>query len=319
VARVNILSIDGGGIRGLIPAVVLAEIEQRTGRRIAQLFDLIAGTSTGGILACALARPGDDGQPRFTAAELIELYRTEGPKIFHPDLFKAIESVGGLTDERYDDSGLNDALARYLGDTRLSQTLVNVFVTAYEIEQRKAFFFRSTRARDSAAQDFTLADVARSTSAAPTYFQAVQIRDVAGTRSLALIDGGVFAINPSLCALAEVTKAGRREDITVIASLGTGSHTRPLPYDEVKGWGALAWARPILDVVFDGVADTTDFELDQLLPENSYVRFQTDLLQASDNLDDATEANLAALRGEADRLIAERTDDIDTLCATLTS
>ena len=102
----------------------------------------------------------------------------------------------------------------------------------------------------------------------------------------------------------------------MIASLGTGSHTRPLPYDEVKGWGALAWARPILDVVFDGVADTTDFEL---LPEHSYVRFQTDLLHASDNLDDATEANLAALRGEADRLIAERTDDIDTLCAALTS
>ena len=319
MALVNILSIDGGGIRGLIPAVVLAEIERRTERRIAELFDLIAGTSTGGILACALARPDDDGQPRFAAAELIELYRTEGPKIFHPDLLKTIESGGGLTDERYDDSALNDTLGRYLGDTRLSQTLVDVLVTAYEIEQRKAIFFRSRSARDSAAQDFTLAAVARATSAAPTYFEPAQIRDVAGMRSLALIDGGVFAINPSLCALAEVTKAGQRDAVTVIASLGTGSHTRPLPYSEVKHWGALAWARPILDVVFDGVADTTDFELDQLLPERAYKRLQTELLLASDDLDDATASNLTALQQEADRLVTERAADLDELCATLTS
>jgi uncharacterized protein len=319
VARVNILAIDGGGIRGLIPAVVLAEIERRTGRRIAELFDLIAGTSTGGILACALARPGDDGQPRFAAAELTELYEREGPKIFHHDPLKDIESVGGLADERYDDRALGDALARYLGDARLSQTVTDVLITAYEIEQRKAFFFRSTRAREDQTQDFTLAAAARATSAAPTYFEPALVRDVAGSRSLALVDGGVFAINPSMCALADVTKAGRRDELTIIASLGTGSHTRPLHYTEVRTWGALKWASPILDVVFDGVADTTDFELDQLLPEHAYVRLQIDLTRASDDLDNATPANLAALRAEGEALISARSADLDELCATLTA
>jgi patatin-like phospholipase/acyl hydrolase len=319
VARVNILSIDGGGIRGLIPAVVLAEIERRTGRRVADLFGLIAGTSTGGILACALARPGDDGRPRFEAAELIELYEREGPEIFRHDPLKDVESVGGLADERYDDTALNDVLRRYLGDARLSQTLTEVLVTAYEIEQRRAFFFRSTRARTDPAEDFLLAAVARATSAAPSYFEPARVEDVGGTRSLALVDGGVFAINPSLCALAEVTKAGRRDELTIIASLGTGSHTRPLPYTEVRTWGALKWASPILDVVFDGVADTTDFELDQLLPENAYVRLQIDLTRASDDLDNATPANLAALRAEGEALISARSADLDALCATLTS
>ncbi len=313
----NILSIDGGGIRGMIPAVVLAEIERRTGRRVADLFDLIAGTSTGGILACALARAGDDGRPRFEAAELIELYEREGPEIFRHDPLKDVESLGGLVDERYDDAALNDALARYLGDARLSQTLSDVLVTAYEIEQRKAFFFRTTRAREDPAADFRLADAARATSAAPTYFEPALVRDVAETRSLALVDGGVFAINPSLCALAEVTKAGRRDELTIIASLGTGSHTRPLPYEQVRRWGALAWAQPILDVVFDGVADTTDFELAQFLPERAYVRLQIELTRASDDLDNATPANLAALREEAAALIGARSDDLDALCATL--
>jgi patatin-like phospholipase/acyl hydrolase len=314
---VNILSIDGGGIRGVIPAVVLAEVERRTGRRVADLFDLIAGTSTGGILACALARAGDDGRPRFEAAELIELYEREGPEIFRHDPLKDVESLGGLVDERYDDAALNDALARYLGDARLSQTLSDVLVTAYEIEQRKAFFFRTTRAREDPAADFRLADAARATSAAPTYFEPALVRDVAGARSLALVDGGVFAINPSLCALAEVTKAGQRDELTIIASLGTGSHTRPLPYEQVRRWGALAWAQPILDVVFDGVADTTDFELAQFLPERAYLRLQIELTRASDDLDDATPANLAALREEAAALIGARSDDLDALCATL--
>ena len=97
----KVLSIDGGGIRGLIPALVLAEIERRTGRRIADLVDMIAGTSTGGILACALAKP--DPLP---AAEVASLYVEEGPRIFDRSLLKQITSLGGYLDERYSDTGL---------------------------------------------------------------------------------------------------------------------------------------------------------------------------------------------------------------------
>ena len=112
----KVLCIDGGGIRGLIPALVLAEIERRIGRRIGELVDLVAGTSTGGILACGLTRPGPDGRPLYSAEELAGIYVEEGPKIFHRSLLKRIFSVGGWIDERYDDDGLNAALERYLGD-----------------------------------------------------------------------------------------------------------------------------------------------------------------------------------------------------------
>jgi uncharacterized protein len=314
---VKILAIDGGGIRGIIPAIVLAELEHRTGRAVADLFDLIAGTSTGGILACGLTRPDGQGRPAFTAADLIGLYESEGPEIFHRSLLKRIASVEGYIDERYDDAGLNAALRRYLDGARLAETLTDVFITAYEIERRQAFFFRSSRARTDPTSDFTLVDAARATAAAPTYFEPARVRDVSGTQAWALIDGGVFATNPAMVAYAELAAAGRAAEIELVVSLGTGSHTRRLRLEDVRGWGQLEWARPILDVVFDGVADTVDFELGQLLSGGRYVRLQTRLDEASDDLDDASDANLEALRREGERLVEARSADLDRIAAAL--
>ena len=300
----RILSIDGGGIRGLIPAVVLAEIERRTGRRIAELFDFVAGTSTGGILACALtlrAEPGADA-PRYRAEELAALYEIEGPRIFHRSLLKRIFSVEGFFDERYEDDGLNRALERYLGDGRLRDALVPVMVTAYEIGLRDAFFFRSARAvADPDGYDFSLVDVTRATSAAPTYFEPVQVSAAGGGPEYTLIDGGVFATNPAMCAYADAIADG---PVELVVSLGTGQLTRPLEYRDVRWWGQLQWARPVLDVVFDGVADTIDFQLGRLVGDGNYVRLQTELRRANDDMDDASADNLAALRAEAEALIA---------------
>ena len=316
----RILAIDGGGIRGLIPAVVLADLERRTGRRTAELFDLIAGTSTGGILACGLTRPAPDGTggPAFSAADLIGLYESEGPEIFHRSLIRRVESVEGYADERYDDAGLNAALHRYLGATRLSETLVDVIITAYDIERRTSFFFRSSRARDDPAHDFALVDAARPTAAAPTYFEPVRVRDVAGVNGWALIDGGVFATNPAMAAYAELAEAGRRDEVDLVVSLGTGSHTRPLPLEQAREWGQLEWVRPLIDVVFDGVADSVDFELAQLLPAGRYVRLQTRLDEAGDELDAASDRNLEALRRAGTRLVEARSADLDRVAAQLT-
>jgi patatin-like phospholipase/acyl hydrolase len=311
---VRILTIDGGGIRGIIPALVLAELEERTGRPVAELFDLVAGTSTGGILAAALTRPAEDGRaPRFSARDLLGLYEAEGPEIFDRSLLKRLRSVDGWLDERYDDAGLVAALRRYLDGARLSDALADLLVTAYDIEGRFAFFFRSARARGDAAHDFTLVDACRATAAAPTYFEPARVTDAAGDRTYALIDGGIYATNPALCALAEVVRDGRADDVELLVSLGTGSHTRPLPYERVRGWGQLEWARSIVEVVFDGVADTTDFVAGRLLDRDRYVRLQTMLEHASDDLDDASPRNMALLRDEGARLLRERARDVDAL------
>jgi uncharacterized protein len=292
---VKILAIDGGGIRGLIPALVLAEIERRTGRRIRDLVDLVAGTSTGAILACALTRP--DPLP---AERIAQLYVEEGPRIFDRSLVKVITSVGGYIDERYEADGLLAALERWLGAARLAQAQPAILLTVYDLERRRALLLR----RDD---DLSMVQAAHASSAAPTYFEPVRIG------AATLVDGGVFAVNPSVLAYAEVDG-----ESDLLLSLGTGEHTRPLPYERVRHWGQLQWARPVLDVVFDGSADAVDLQLSALLGDD-YVRLQTPLDEASDDLDDASEANLAALGREAERLIAARDDEIDRVCERLTA
>ncbi len=290
----KILAVDGGGIRGIIPALVLAEIERRSGRRIGELVDLVAGTSTGGIIACALTRP--DPLPAIAVAAI---YEEEGPKIFDRSLLKRIRSVDGLLDERYDSAGLVAALEKHLAGVRLADADPPVLLTAYDIERRRAVLLRTGES------DVSMVDAAHATSAAPTYFEPVAVDGAA------LIDGGVFATNPSVCAYAQVGG-----ELELLASLGTGEHTRPLPLAEVRNWGQLEWVRPLIDVVFDGSADAVDLQLGALLGAD-YIRLQTPLDEASDALDDASPENLAALRREAERLIAARDDEIDRLCARL--
>jgi uncharacterized protein len=295
---VKVLAIDGGGIRGLIPALVLAEIETRTGRRMAEMVNLIAGTSTGGIIACALAKP----EP-MSAAQIARIYTEDGPKIFDRSLVKQITSVGGLVDERYDDKGLMRSLRDHLGDTPMRAATVPLLLTSYDTQARDIHFLRS----EGENSDATMVQAARATSGAPTYFEPLKL----GTASL--VDGGVFAINPALCGYAEV--AGKAD---LLLSLGTGSQTRPLPYEKVKDWGELEWARPVIDVVFDGGQDAVDFQLSKLIDGN-YFRLQTRLEEASDDLDDASEENLAALAREAQRLIDANDARIDEICRRLTA
>ncbi len=158
----RILSIDGGGILGLIPAVVLAEIEARTGRMAAELFDLVAGTSTGGIVACAVAA----GVP---AAEVAGLYRDRGREIFSSSWGRRMGTAFGLVGPQYGAAGLEAALADVFGDRRLSEVGVELLVPAYDIEARCPVLFKSSKARRDGRRDFLLRDVARATSAGASH------------------------------------------------------------------------------------------------------------------------------------------------------
>ncbi len=315
--RVRVLSIDGGGIRGIIPAIVLAELEARAQKPVAALFDLIAGTSTGGIIALALARPGEDGGPAWSAATLVELYEQEGPAIFSRPLGHQIRTIRGLIDEKYPSDGLDAALERYLGESRLSEALTDVLVTAYETERRRPFFFKSAAARTEPGRDFAMAAAARATAAAPTYFEPALVQAGDSADYFSLVDGGVFATNPAMCAFAEVRRHHPDAEV-VLLSLGTGQLTRPLPYADVKDWGLVEWARPILDVVFDGVSDTVDYQLDQLLGQSRYWRLQVALDGgASDDLDNAGAENLRRLRLKGEELVADSRRELDAALAAI--
>jgi uncharacterized protein len=302
---VRVLAIDGGGIRGLIPALVLAELERRAGRPVFELFDLIAGTSTGGILACALCGP--DPLP---AEQVATIYEEEGPAIFDRSVWQRIRSAEGLLDEKYDAGALDRALERFLGDKRLADTVPELIVPTYDMTEPGPFFFKTRNARERGAEDFPLTVVARATSAAPTYFEPLPVR------GRALVDGGVYAVNPAMSAFAEVLRFQPSADV-VMLSLGTGQRTRSRRFADVDDWGLVEWARPILDVVFDGISDAVDYQLRHVLGGDRYWRLQVELTRASDDLDDASPENLAELRRHAEELIAASSGDLDAVIAAL--
>jgi len=298
---VRVLAIDGGGIRGLIPARVLEQLEASLERPVAELFDLVAGTSTGGILACTLTARGADGAPRHEAGALPELYLTEGPGIFRRSLGRRLGSLDGLIDERHDAQGLERALDRYLGGgALLSRASPKLLVTTYDLQARELFLFKSWRTAEE-GREALLTDVARATAAAPTYFEPLLWRSPDGGPQRSLVDGGVFATNPALCAYAEAERLAPGED-HVVLSLGTGRLQEPIRHEDARGWGLARWIRPVIDVVFDGVADTVEYQLAHLLGDRQ-LRLQT-LLPRDVALDDASPAALATLEDVASGLLA---------------
>jgi len=306
----RILSIDGGGIRGIIPGQILVILEEKlkakTGNpeaRIADYFDLIAGTSTGGILTCAYLTPDKESpsRPKFNAPQVVDLYLKNGGDIFSVSLGHKIRTLGGITDEKYPEAGLEKALEKYFGDTKLSELLKPCLVTSYDIKRRQGHFFTQHDAIKRKGWDYLVKDVARATSAAPTYFQCSDIKSVTDV-SYPLIDGGVFVNNPTLCAFAEVYNEYKTApNQMAILSLGTGYSRKEYDYDKAKDWGMVQWVKPLIDIMMSGVADVVDYQLRQMFDAvgapSQYVRINTELpIDVNSDMDDASPKNLQALK-----------------------
>jgi patatin-like phospholipase/acyl hydrolase len=316
---IRILSIDGGGIRGILPATALAWLERRTGRPVARLFDLIAGTSTGGILALGLTRPGRTGQPAYSAAEMAALYEREGARIFSRTWRHRLRSLGAIGDQKYPSSGVEGVLAEYFGETRLKDALTNVVIPSYEIERRVPFFFKSLAAQQMDSHDFPMWQVARATSAAPTYFEPARIPAGGNGDYWALIDGGVFANNPAACALVEAQALFPDADRFVVISLGTGMTVRRIAYEDARHWGVARWAKPVLDIVLDSASETVDYQLSQLLPRDSYYRLQTTIEKSISRLDETGTEHLRRLHLAGEKMVRDNAGQLERIAELLTA
>ena len=333
---VRVLSIDGGGVRGMIPAVVIAALERAAGKPVADLFDLVAGTSTGGIIATGLTHP----TKRLSGEDVIQFYRDHAPAIFHRGWGRALGTLFSLADEKYSAGPLEKILVDHFGtDEWLSQLPGNpgggpeLLITAYDLHDRMPSLFKSWRARgqrwdcDDASEnpkdkDFKLWEVARATSAAPTYFEPVRIKARSG-KTRHLIDGGVYANNPALAAYVAARRIFPTARDMIVVSIGTGEDRHPLEFAKARHWGLIEWARPLFKVLLGGSSDSVHYQLRELLPDG-YVRITKDFdggvgHSALQVIDDASAKNLKALEGFAETIVAERADDISRLAKLLSS
>jgi patatin-like phospholipase/acyl hydrolase len=292
----RILSIDGGGIRGIIPALALAHIERYTGKPCSDLFDLMVGTSTGGMLALGLSIDDGNGEALFSAQQLVKLYEEHGAEIFEQSLWRKVRSVGGILEEAYSHEALEAILNQYFRDRALSECRVATMVTSYDIQHRRTVFLKSWHS-DHAG--LLCKEAARATSAAPTYFEPKTLEWA--SESHTLIDGGVFINSPSVSAYAEARKLFPDDEIAML-SIGTGELTRAIPYEAAKTWGSALWVMSLLDCMFDGASKAADHQMRLFLGQN-YLRLQTPLHYASDDMDDASQGNIRNLKQTAEELI----------------
>ena len=304
----RVLSIDGGGIRGIIPAMVIAYLEKQTGKPACELFDLIVGTSTGGILALGLSLEDESARPLLAAKRMVALYEHHGAEIFEQSLWRKLRTVGGIFEEAYCHKTLESVLEHYFGERTLSDCGVPAMVTSYDIQHRRTVFMKSWHA-DHAG--LLCSDAARATSAAPTYFEPANLQWADESRTL--IDGGVYMNSPAVSAYAEARKLFPNEPIAVL-SLGTGELTRPIPYEEARTWGSALWVMSLLDCMFDGVSKAADHQMRSFLGEQ-YLRLQTPLHYASDDMDDASRGNIRNLKQTARELIKREAHALNSFTA----
>lgn len=310
---VTVLSVDGGGIRGIIPAMFLEEMEKRTGKPVCALFDVIGGTSTGGIIAALLTVPNGRGGPKYTAAEVRRAYEELGRQAFHRSALRTALTLNGLLRPKYSARPLERLLLRYLGSARLHETLTRVLIPAYDMKGCTPWFFKSTYAagKKGTADDPMLALAARATSAAPAYFPP---RSMEGR---CFIDGGTFANNPALCAYAEARREFPGEREFLVVSLGTGEHRKSRSCRTTRRWGALAWGIPLFGVMMNSAGATVDYQMKTLEGPEGYCRFQLLLDRKEAEMDDAGEKNIRRLEALARAEIRRDGEALDRLCRAL--
>lgn len=306
--KTRILSIDGGGIRGILPGQILISLEAKLKKisgdpdaRIGEYFDLIAGTSTGAILGAAYICPDVDGRPKFSAQEAVNFYLDDGDEIFDVGFWRSIGTLGGLNDEKYSAIELERILKDAFGDVKLSELLKPTCLVAYDVTRRIPVIFKQHTAVDK-NKDFLVRDALRGSTAAPTYFEAARIYSLPPLKQkFVLVDGGMVANDPALCAYSEAIKFDGVKGIKdmVIVSLGTGKQLKGYAYSEIKDWGPLGWAKPSIDIALEGGPQMTEYYLGQVastVKNSKFYRIQPDLYGADPALDNATPENLERLR-----------------------
>ncbi|CAN0627842.1 Patatin [Burkholderia multivorans] len=274
----RILSIDGGGLRGLIPLAILERLdEEKPDWR--KNINMFAGTSTGGLIALGLAKG-------MSPSALFDMYTTRGREIFERNLWQELGHAGNLLGPKYDSTNREKVFHAALGDTCLkdylrdNDTKGHVCITAFDLKDGadvgqktrnwKAKIFHNIPVADESNDGAELGyKVAMRTSAAPTYFASYEN----------YVDGGVFANNPAMCALAQALdeRLARPIPAASIRMLSLGTGFTATFFDEEESWGLAQWASHLVDLLTDGVLGVADFQAQQLLGDRNYVRLTVPL------------------------------------------
>ncbi len=306
----RIITFDGGGIRGIIPAKWMSILEDITNKPISKMFHMMAGTSTGAIIAAGLAAraPETPENPIYSADDLVKIYNEHGSEIFHKrNLF---DNPFGISKSKYQTTPVVDVFSRYFGDLKLSDFQNDVLIPYFDLTNKETKFFKSHRVGiNPVYPDYNVTNVLASTTAAPTYFKPFSLeaagKDGTGGHILA-IDGGVSANDPGLCALIEGFDYYPNATSFLLVSVGTGicrEHCCSHPK------GLISWAKTIPGMLMGNATDMTLHIIKKLgiISHKNifYCRIQVELPEQHSSMDDVSPKNINFLLQRASNATTE--------------
>lgn len=283
--RFQILALDGGGAKALFTAHVLARLEQDLGVSIKDSFDLIAGTSAGGIVALGLGAG-------LTPREIVGHYEALVEAVFPATRRRLLRRPRQLTAPIYDGDALRTALTKVLGERLLGDSAKRLVIPAWDVQRGSVHIFKTPHhARLARDWRIPMVDIAMATSAAPLYFPAARVD---GHR---LIDGGVWANNPSVVAIAEAVSMLDVPLASIrVLNVGTIDQLTNHPKRLDRG-GLLNWAKPIAPLILTAGSRGGQGIAEHLIGKAAFTRFDALVpggLYALDSADPSDVAGLAA-------------------------
>lgn len=278
--KICILSIDGGGMRGILSGKALAYLEQALKTKsgnpnagIADYFDVAAGTGVGGIFTAMLFGTKDQNRPIFSADDTWRLLAEQGKRFYRSSagksgLIKKVLKSGSSSGSG--SSGLEKTMKEMFLNEKgrsltLKDTMKPLLIPCYDLSSTAPFLFSRADALETDSFDFPLWEVCRATSAQPGLFEPVLMKSIDGQTRCLAVDGGLAMNNPTAAAITHVLHNKQEfpfvrgvEDLLVL-SLGTGQLLEvSFEYEQVKNWRAKDWARPMARISGDGSADSVD-------------------------------------------------------------
>ncbi|MFD3587108.1 CBASS cGAMP-activated phospholipase [Streptomyces sp. NPDC058683] len=285
--RFQILALDGGGFRGMFSAAVLARLEEDLGVRIADHFDLIAGTSTGGIIALGLGLG-------LSPQQILEFYTDHGPRIFRDR--SRLRGLKHLMRAKYSAEPLRAALTEVFGERTFGESTKRLVITSYNVAADDVYLFRTPHLH-GLKRDWRekAVNVALATSAAPTYLPGMPLD---GAR---LVDGGVWANNPAMVALTEaVGPLSVPLDTIRVFSLGTTTDVRHRHRRLDRG-GLLPWARDAVEVLMRAQSESAAKQVRHFVGKDDVLRLNPTVPTGALALDDVDTTTLSGWAGHVSR------------------
>lgn len=325
---IKILSIDGGGIRGYIPALILEYLSKLINSKsdnghLSSVFDLIAGTSSGSITTLGIVSPeikeGTDfytKKNRFSMTEIVNVYESCRTDIFPERVFEQMGMVQQAFHKKYDSSGFELLLNDMFGTRTMGDSLSNVLVASFDVLSNKPFLI-------SNEDDFYMKDAARGSSAAPTFFEPALIKSVSKGKKYCLVDGALAANNPAMFAYTEARLKFPKAEKFIILSLGTGQSEEHYSYEQIKNWGFVEWilpsnGTPLYSIMSKAQDGCVNIQLGNI-PEVEYHRINPVLGKNSLEIDNISFNNMKKLKAAAMNMIDENNDLLKKLAVDLTS